>query len=352
MTKQRLHHFDVIKGIAILLVVMGHVMILGIHDIDKAFIFKLLDKIHMPLFFFISGYFSYKFVEGKMVGPNIFARFKQLIIPFFCVSTLWMYYFPHSGIESPFNATWIGLYTDPYKLGYWFTLCLFEILLIYCGVTFINNFIRKTWVQIIVLISIYILVATMSIYGNYYFVNIFGIEFIREFLPIFFIGVFASKYKGKFNTITQNQYAITASIIIGSLLIYFNCYFWEFNLGPRLELISRMISEIFLHISVVIILFTIIKPWSESEFAKESPSKIIKILQFFGKESLSIYLLHYFFIFPISSLRQPMIDMGLGFVPLMIVSLTISLVIIGVALGASSIISKSKLLSMLLLGKN
>jgi hypothetical protein len=46
-----------------------------------------------------------------------------------------------------------------------------------------------------------------------------------------------------------------------------------------------------------------------------------------------------------------MIDMGLGFVPLMIVSLTISLVIIVVALGASSIISKSKLLSMLLLGK-
>ena len=390
MTKQRLHHFDVIKGIAILLVVMGHVMILGIHDIDKAFIFKLLDKIHMPLFFFISGYFSYKFVEGKMVGPNIFARFKQLIIPFFCVSTLWMYYFPHSGIESPFNATWIGLYTDPYKLGYWFTLCLFEILLIYSVVTFINNLIRSTWVQIFILISIYILFATMSIYGNYYFVNIFGIEFIREFLPIFFIGVFASKYKGKFNTITQNQYAITASIImgslliyfncyfwefnleprlewlslvvskiflhlsivIGSLLIYFNCYFWEFNLEPRLELISRMISEIFLHISVVIILFTIIKPWSESEFAKESPSKIIKILQFFGKESLSIYLLHYFFIFPISSLRQPMIDMGLGFIPLMTVSLTISLVIIGVALGVSSIISKSKLLSILLLGKN
>ena len=84
----------------------------------------------------------------------------------------------------------------------------------------------------------------------------------------------------------------------------------------------------------------------------ESQSKIIKTLQFFGKESLSIYLLHYFFIFPISSLRQPMIDMGLEFVPLMIVSLTISLVIIGVALGASSIISKSKLLSMLLLGKN
>ena len=287
-----------------------------------------------------------------MVGPNIFARFKQLIIPFFCVSTLWMYYFPHSGIESPFNATWIGLYTDPYKLGYWFTLCLFEILLIYCGVTFINNFIRKTWVQIIVLISIYILVATMSIYGNYYLVNIFSIEFIREFLPIFFIGVFASKYKGKFNTITQNQYAITASIIIGSLLIYFNCYFWEFNLGPRIELISRIFSKIFLHISVIIIAFAVIKSWSEKEFAKENPSKAIQALQFFGKESLSIYLLHYFFLFPMSVLRQPMIDMGLGFVPLLVVSLITSLAVICVALGASSIISKSKFLSTMLLGKN
>ena len=352
MTKQRLHHFDVIKGIAILLVVMGHVMILGIHNIDKAFIFKLLDKIHMPLFFFISGYFSYKVKDDKIILPNLFSRFKQLIIPFLCVSALWLYYFPHSGIESPFNATWVGLYTDPYKLGYWFTLCLFEILVVYCFVAFISKFIRKIWIQVVILLAIYSLFVVISIYGDYLIVNILGLEFVREFLPIFFIGVFAGKYKDEFNKITQNQFAITTSIIVGSLLVYFNCYFWEFNLEPRIELISRIFSKIILHISVIIIAFAVIKSWSEKEFAKENPSKAIQALQFFGKESLSIYLLHYFFLFPMSVLRQPMIDMGLGFVPLLVVSLITSLAVICVALGASSIISKSKFLSTMLLGKN
>ena len=45
MNKQRLQHFDVIKGIAILLVVMGHVLIMGIHGLDKAFIFKFIEKL-------------------------------------------------------------------------------------------------------------------------------------------------------------------------------------------------------------------------------------------------------------------------------------------------------------------
>ena len=70
MNKQRLQHFDVIKGIAILLVVMGHVLIMGIHGLDKAFIFKFIEKLHMPLFFFISGYFTFKMTDNKVVLPN------------------------------------------------------------------------------------------------------------------------------------------------------------------------------------------------------------------------------------------------------------------------------------------
>ena len=56
-------------------------------------------------------------------------------------------------------------------------------------------------------------------------------------------------------------------------------------------------------------------------------------------------------LFPMTSLRQPMIDMAFGFVPMFVVSFIVSCAIIAIVLGIKSIISKSKLLSMLILGK-
>ena len=46
---KRLDYFDMAKGIAILCVIVGH---LGVRDIDRVVV-----VFHMPLFFFVSGYF-------------------------------------------------------------------------------------------------------------------------------------------------------------------------------------------------------------------------------------------------------------------------------------------------------
>ena len=349
MNSQRLHHFDVIKGIAILLVVMGHVMIFGIHKVDSAFIFKLTEKVHMPLFFFISGYFTYKFVEGKIVLPNIISRFKQLIIPFFCVSTLWIYYFPHSGIESPLNSTWEGLYTDYWKNGYWFTLCLFEMILLYSALVPLFNRIKSTIYQILLATVIYLAIGVCTRFGNAYVNAYLGMQLLFQFYPIFFVGVLAKKYSTKFTALLTSNIAITTSILLGGFILYYVCYYWEFPLLPHfiVEIVTSLV-----HIAVVLIIFAVVKPWCESEFATEKPNKIIKWLQYIGKESLAIYLLHYFFLFPMTSLRQPMIDMNYGFVPMFVVSFIVSCVIIAIVIGIKSIVSKSKLLSFLLLGKS
>ena len=348
MAKHRFPHFDVIKGIAILIVVMGHVMIFGIHKIDSAFIFKITEKLHMPLFFFISGYFTYKLIDGKIGLPNIISRFKQLIIPFFCVSTLWIYYFPHSGIESPLNSTWEGLYSDGWKNGYWFTLSLFELILIYCAIVPLFNRIRNVAFQIAIVTVLYAIIGVFTMLGDASINAYIGLPLIYQFLPIFFAGIFARKYADKFNAILTNNIAITTSILLGGFFLYYTCYFWEFH---QITYSAIEIATSLVHFAVVILVFTVIKPWSDCEFSKESPSKIIKVLQYLGKESLAIYLLHYFFLFPMTSLRQPMIDMAFGFVPMFVVSFIVSCAIIAIVLGIKSIISKSKLLSMLILGK-
>ena len=82
MDKQRDIHLDALKGLAIILVVTGHIIAFS-HPgtVDKSLLFNLIYSFHMPLFFFISGYL----VFGRF-GPTtsgwIQKKFVQLIIPY------------------------------------------------------------------------------------------------------------------------------------------------------------------------------------------------------------------------------------------------------------------------------
>ncbi len=100
--KPRLHYFDMLKGIAIFMVVMGHVLTMCVREIDRAAIFKFIGEVHMPLFFFISGWMAMRLGEGGNVAtPALLPRAKRLLLPMLGASTLWLYYFPLSGLESP-----------------------------------------------------------------------------------------------------------------------------------------------------------------------------------------------------------------------------------------------------------
>jgi len=75
---------DVLKAIATLLVIAGHVIQFTNMDFDKSILFKMIYSFHMPLFMCISGY-----LMPDKVGPGFFRRkFFQLIIPFFLWSAM------------------------------------------------------------------------------------------------------------------------------------------------------------------------------------------------------------------------------------------------------------------------
>lgn len=72
---------DLLKGIAIFMVVMGHVLTMCIRDIDAATLFKIIGEVHMPIFFFISGWFTYKATaDGRIRRPDLRRRAMQLLV--------------------------------------------------------------------------------------------------------------------------------------------------------------------------------------------------------------------------------------------------------------------------------
>lgn len=350
MTKERLHHFDILKGIAIFMVIMGHIITMCIRDIDNAVLFKFVEKMHMPMFFFISGYFSYKVLEnGNLAIPKLGVRVKQLLIPFFVMSTLWIYYFPHSGLQSPFVSTWEGLYTSIGKNGYWFTLCLFEIILIYSVMTLFLSRCKTLSMRVAVILISWLLLGYLSKYLLPEEVNnIIGLPLVFEFYPVFMFGALAHSEREKFDKITKDSTWITISMIIGAFLMYYVCWSWEFSLPAECLDVSKQL----LYICVIIIAVAVVKSWCIQSYTDKHPngSVMARMWEYVGSKSLAIYVLHYFFLFPMAILQEPLREMNLNIVPTLVVAAIVATIIIVVVLGINYIIGHSKLLALLMTG--
>lgn len=120
ISKVRNYQIDSIRGFAILLVVIGHVIQKNYVDFDNNTIFKYIYSFHMPLFMFISGYVMY--------GKNIVLsrRFNGLVIPFLAwyIVTYIINLVFDSGTSIDFIAYMQRLVISP-DWGLWFLLVLF-----------------------------------------------------------------------------------------------------------------------------------------------------------------------------------------------------------------------------------
>ena len=75
--KTRIDYIDNVKGILILLVVLGHC-------IDgETYLKTVIYSFHMPAFFIISGILlNYSSAVGKNFGAFLLSRIRQLLIPY------------------------------------------------------------------------------------------------------------------------------------------------------------------------------------------------------------------------------------------------------------------------------
>ena len=121
MYSNRIHSIDLAKGIAILLVVLGHVSFL-----PKP-ILAVIYSFHMPLFFFLSGVLLFR--KKEAFGPFLLKKLRTLIGPYyvFLVAQFIVFYgayklgFNHAGQYLPGWSCWLG------QSELWFLFVLFFI---------------------------------------------------------------------------------------------------------------------------------------------------------------------------------------------------------------------------------
>lgn len=129
MSTKRIEWIDIVKGFAILLVILGHTEIY--HPV-----FTYIYSYHMALFFIMSGWvFSVK--KYKNYGEFVISKFKTLIIPYIVFkifNDLVYYIYAQLGFvidNTNYIDRIIGIILQiretKFESGLWFLTCLFLI---------------------------------------------------------------------------------------------------------------------------------------------------------------------------------------------------------------------------------
>ena len=126
--KERNESVDIIRGIAILFVVLGHTMTSVTLESQKSVLFNILWSLQMPLFFLISGYvtrYSKSIADIKSLFKYYVKRTMSYLLPW----GVWSFFIRGVILRKNdfFNLKFLKYHIDS---GYWFFFYLLTIFLI------------------------------------------------------------------------------------------------------------------------------------------------------------------------------------------------------------------------------
>lgn len=326
--KQRIDYIDRMKGLAIFLVVMGHVygMVFAQSD-DVAY--RVISSFHMPLFMFLSGLVACSGIVAPYWGiGKLSKKLKGLLLPLIvfgmCFTTT---------ISKDFLTSLIGFLESPNKNGYWY---LMTLAVFYVSLSLYRLNVKQKW---------YIDVAlAIAIWGGMFALwkytaqtkDYFCMLNCGNFYPFFILGVMTTKYN-LLDKMHKANWLFSLCIV---------AYAFLFCVDMPFHALVSLNKHIFLPFCMVYIVVTLFVGRHGAMSYGE------KILDFVGKRTLDIYVIHYFFIKMIH-----LKDLGINWevtdnsLLMFIVAVGLSVVITALSIGVGYILHKGKIIEKIVYGK-
>lgn len=289
--RERNQRIDVVRGVAIVLVVLGHAIQSVYPDYENVFLFRLIYSFHMPLFMYLSGRVSYK-SNGANGKEWLKRRFLSLLIPFI----VW--------IPLPYIFNWNNevvwervkhVIKDP-TCGSWFLLVLFMICMSLTAIQSISIYF-KIKVEYAILAFIVISTITVNIIPVW-----IGIALTVKYSVFFYSGYLREKWADQ---IISKRMQGKCQILLGIIWIFLTP-FWK-RVGYHLDIFSTMVSKGISRplIKALNLGFDWLVAFGGIAFVFSmclafSKKKIFFFVGKLGQYTIEIYLLHKYFFYFIS----------------------------------------------------
>ncbi len=281
---------NVLKGLAIVLVVYGHViqrsMVVAGQDFFAHPVFKIIYTFHVPLFFFVSGYLLAGSLEKVGAWEVFVTRCKSLLVPFIVwglLGVLTSLFLGNIGGKHFYSFSFADL--TNYLAGnteVWFIWFLFTLFV--CSALLIFSHYLKQRLGVVAFAGIYfcVLAIPLNEYCALYYIKWFYVFYLAGY----FVNRCGAKMIAKLNHVAVLAISLVLFIIFASYwtkndYIYVHkMNFWTANYAQEILRFVYRYFVGFLGIGIV------------SFFAAYlTKTKAGRILEYVGIYSLDIYLL-------------------------------------------------------------
>lgn len=239
MSHSRLLYVDCLKGFAIFLVVLGHVV--QNYHLEDSWIFRIIYSFHMPLFMFMSGYVCFRKYDWAMIKK----RAIQLLIPFFSyIPVKYGLDILLGGSRNMSLTEYLCRVVYQPDMGLWFLWALFFITVLFIASRRLSGrFHIPEWVMFAVVAG---LLNGIVIFGN---VRQFGFHWIAWYFIYFCAGVMWRTWNERRNDTRKFDFRLLISCaVVFPVMVYFfrmhneppTFYQW-INLGRLFPVAYRLV---------------------------------------------------------------------------------------------------------------
>ena len=287
---KRIGYLDIARGIGILLVVLGH----NDFEVISVFARQVIYSFHIPLFFFLSGYF----IDTSHPFFDFFKkRFNTLLKPF--LFTLFLIYFTSVSFEKMgFNTAMTRIVKSLYGTGHyidwvqlWFLPHLFVVsLYAFLFITIVSRLRNRwiTWVILLVTLAVSLLVLhtfypfTVSLFGKEY--ELWGLPFSLDLVLLSgFFFILGNEVRQVTSEKTFDNVFLLAATGIGLILLnYLFPYLIDFNIRQYDSFLVNTTE------SILGILFVL----ALSRQIEVRTTRLASVFKYLGNISLIILLFH------------------------------------------------------------
>ena len=210
-TGKRIGYIDALRGFTMILVVFEHIYL----D-NNTIISQFFANFRMPLFFFISGFISFRREQSWSGGETLSrlgSKVRTMIIPALAIGLLFTLVYNQTPITD--------FFTRPTKMGYWFTFALFNMLVVYYTARWLHARHARTTIErftkrlyIVGLISLFVL-SDLSALG--YADTTLTLSMTFKYLHFFAFGALCSCNRNWFERTLDN--GMKMAVVIAGLFI-------------------------------------------------------------------------------------------------------------------------------------
>ena len=188
-TEKRNQFVDIMRGIAMLLVVLGHTMTGCTVDSQKSFLFNIIWSLQMPLFILISGYVT-KYSRPISDGKGLWKYVKRRTIAYMLPWAVWSFVvrgiiFGQDGFLNVRSLLW------NMDSGYWFLATIWTISMIFGIASFLaenasnGNILKKQIVLLVCYLAGMVLLVGIGVLLG---MSFFAIKLTLYYMPFYYAG--------------------------------------------------------------------------------------------------------------------------------------------------------------------